>query len=170
MKQSCTIRLATEADISEMYRISARAHQAGYQQLIPSERRADFDRHYAINTENSGHYSEAMRDHIQDPYWLVWIAEQDGRAAGYTLAHKPDDTHLYKKGLFVDPMFQGRGIGSVLLEVSLQTIEHGIIELVVIEENRRARYLYERSGFTVVGVSDKDFFGAHQVIMRMSKP
>jgi len=164
------IRSATEVDIPEMYLISAHAHLAGYEHLIPHSGRADFDRHYAINAKNSARYINTMRSRIRDPRWHIWVAERDGHVVGYTLAHKPDDEHLFKKGLFVSPKLQGHGIGAALLRASLQIIEHGIIELVVIEANHRARRLYEKNGFVIVGPSEKSFFGARQVVMRIHRP
>lgn len=167
---SFSIRPATETDIPEMYCISARAHQIGYDHLVPHTGRADFDRHYAMNAENEAHYSDAMRRRVHDAHWYIWVAEKDGYVVGYTLAHKPDDTHLFKKGLFVSPDFQGHGIGAALLQASLQVLERGIIELVVIEQNTRARHLYEKCGFMVIGPSKKTFFDAPQVVMTLHRP
>ncbi len=52
--------------------------------------------------------------------------------------------------LYVDPFFQGQGIGAALIKNCIQQAkEHGIKHIVlwVLEENRPARFFYERHGF-----------------------
>ena len=61
------------------------------------------------------------------------------------------------KELYVDPFFQGEGIGRVLLEYFLnQSKENGIksVNLWALEKNERARRFYERNGFEFSGVKE----------------
>jgi ribosomal protein S18 acetylase RimI-like enzyme len=61
---------------------------------------------------------------------------------------------LYVSLVNVAPQFQGRGIGTaVMQDVIAQAAAHGnTVELSVLEANRRARPLYERLGFRVTAI------------------
>lgn len=55
----------------------------------------------------------------------------------------------------VDPAFRGQGLGSALLVEAEQRARrrgHSSVEMCVDRDNRRARALYERNGYSVVGV------------------
>lgn len=51
--------------------------------------------------------------------------------------------------LFVDPFFQGRGIGAKLLEFAVK--DHHVNRLWALEKNERAIRFYERHGFRLTG-------------------
>lgn len=80
--------------------------------------------------------------------WAVW-----GLRLGQ---HRPASDELYLDGLAVVPRARGQGIGTRLLtEVMGIAREHGkgVVRLDVVDTNHRARALYERLGFRVVGGS-----------------
>ena len=57
--------------------------------------------------------------------------------------------------LFVDPFFQGQGIGSILIKDCIQQAkEHNVRKIIlwVLEENKPARSFYEKYGFQYNGV------------------
>lgn len=166
---SLTIRPATIQDLPAMYRISVAAHVAGYATFIPEAERERFDRKYTVTPEGEAAYIAKMTSQLQDPSWLFWVAEKEGRILGYTLAHKLNDHHLLKKGMFVDPASQGEGVGSALFQASLEPIDSGIIELSVITNNERAKHIYEKNGFRVVGTDPETYFGATLDVMRLTK-
>ena len=65
---------------------------------------------------------------------------------------KPDVFQM--DGIFVDASARGRGVGTALLQAVLQeAAQRGLaeVQLDVIDSNPRARALYERVGFKVVG-------------------
>ena len=164
-----TIRSIAPADIPQMFRISVRAHQDGYGEFIPADRRDDFDHHYTVNQQNEKIYTNRIVERMRNPRWRFWIAEVDGIVAGYTLAFVKSRTRLLKKGMFVLPEFQGNGVGSQLFQISLTGIESGSIELTVVEKNIRARHIYEKNGFTVIGKDPVLFYGAQRVLMCLTK-
>ena len=164
-----TIRSIAPADIPQMFRISVRAHQDAYSEFIPVERRDDFDHRYTVNQRNEKIYTEMIIARMQNPRWLFWIAEVDGVVAGYTLAFVKSRKRLLKKGMFVLPEYQGNGVGSQLFRISLTGIESGNIELTVVEKNIRARHIYEKNGFIIIGKDPVLFFGAQRVLMRLTK-
>ncbi len=163
------IRTATVQDLPEMYRISVSAHVAGYATFIPESERERFDTRYVVTPEGEAKYIAKMAPRLEDPSWLLWVAEKDGRVLGYTLAQKVNDHHLLKKGMFVDPASQGEGVGSALFQASLEPITSGIIELSVITNNERAKHIYEKNGFKVVGTDPETYFGATLDVMRLTK-
>ncbi len=164
-----TIRDATIDDIPEMFLISLTAHQEGYADMIPAERKADFQARYTDTPENRARYVEHFEKIISDPAWYVWVAVVDDKVVGYTLAHKESEHILHKKGLFMSPGHQGQGIGSALFNISLTPIETGVVDLSVIATNARARHVYEKHGFVPVGPDPKLFFGATQEVMTLTK-
>jgi GNAT superfamily N-acetyltransferase len=75
----------------------------------------------------------------------VWLAEVDGEAVGLMAL---DDSGLIDQ-LFVDPEWQRRRIGSVLLEHARGLCPAGL-RLFTFQENQRARRFYEKHGFAAV--------------------
>ncbi len=160
-----SIRNSTAADIPAMFRISVAAHQHGYGDFIPQQHRQEFDSLYTVNPGNEANYTEVIRARLSDPSWLLWTAEIGNEIVGYTLAHRPDDATLYKRGMFVSPGAQGAGVGSALFKASTEFFK-GTILLTVLQKNIRAKHIYEKNGFVVIGQESKKFFGATQDIMR----
>lgn len=106
---------------------------------------------------------------INNPAWHILVAIADGNLVGYTKAYRESESLVVKKGLFVDPVYQGRGIGEMLLQASLSFAKSGdTIQLVVIESNKRAQNLYSKHGFVVTGVADHTFYGAKMLTMSRS--
>jgi ribosomal protein S18 acetylase RimI-like enzyme len=81
---------------------------------------------------------------------LVSIVEVEGAAAGSLWLDKRSDA-LHIADLQIVPDLQGVGIGTAVLQgLIARAAALGVpVELVVLEENERARRLYERLGFKV---------------------
>jgi putative acetyltransferase len=77
----------------------------------------------------------------------VWVADADGRVAGY-VGFDPD--WIYH--LFVHPDFQGQGIGPRLLALALA--DGRSRRLWTFQQNTRARRFYEARGFGLVEFTD----------------
>ena len=82
------------------------------------------------------------------PNAVVWVAEIDGKVAGYVASRGTDLDHLY-----VAPERQGRGVGSLLLSKAKELRPEGL-ELHAFRWNRRARAFYETRGFVAIAFSD----------------
>ena len=96
------------------------------------------------------------------PGWdFARVAEADGRVVGYLGASGGllDD-------LFIDPAWQGRGLGRTLAEAQLA---RGIrpVTLEVFEQNLPARRLYEVLGFRTVGRFWNEIDGAMELRCRL---
>ncbi len=92
------------------------------------------------------------------PACEVWMA-QEGRALAFIALHGPGNI----AGLFVDPKFQGRGIGRALLNHVKGTVA---LHLEVVAPNFNARRFYERCGFQEVGRRQDTDLHEEMILMR----
>ncbi len=96
----------------------------------------------------------------------VLVAEVDGQVAGYVRLGRvfpiaPSDHVLTITGIAVDPAFQRRGVGRMLLEAAVAEARvRGVrrVTLRVLAHNEAAVRLYEQGGFVVEGVLRGEFF------------
>jgi ribosomal protein S18 acetylase RimI-like enzyme len=65
--------------------------------------------------------------------------------------HHPDGPHWYLPFIGVDPVHQGRGIGSALLRSGLDRADGDRLPAYLEASSARNRALYERHGFVVTG-------------------
>ena len=94
---------------------------------------------------------EETRTFIRDvllPNNEVWVAEDDGRVIGFVGLGEDVVRHLW-----VHPDQQNRGAGTALLALAKERRPSGL-QLRVFQQNVGARRLYERHGFTLVGLGD----------------
>ncbi|MFC4058734.1 GNAT family N-acetyltransferase [Planomonospora corallina] len=97
------------------------------------------------------HTDEETREWISGvvvPHHDVWVAEADGRVAGFAALNGHWLEHLY-----VAPEAQGRGLGTALL-AQVRKARPDLLELYVFQQNTGARRFYERHGFTLVALGD----------------
>jgi ribosomal protein S18 acetylase RimI-like enzyme len=78
--------------------------------------------------------------------------EQKGPFLEQQLAAHPHDPHWYLPMIGVDPAHQGRGLGSALLEYSLEVVDRDRIFAYLEATSARSRALYERFGFEAISV------------------
>lgn len=78
----------------------------------------------------------------------VWVIADGGRVMGFAGLSKGWLDHLY-----IDPDFQGRGLGSLLLE-HVKKLQPGGTSLWVFQKNAGARRFYERHDFRLERVTD----------------
>jgi diamine N-acetyltransferase len=104
---------------------------------------------------------EKLRDEMARPGSSFWFLFVDGERAGYTkLNEAPDQSDindtasLELERIYVRRRFQGKGLGSVLLEHAVSEAHRrgkAWIWLGVWEKNSDAISFYRRKGFTVAG-------------------
>ena len=75
----------------------------------------------------------------------VWVAEIDGVAVGFASIYRPEN---FVHNLFVDPRWQHRGIGTVLLERACAHLFRPA-RLKCLAANQGARAFYERNGWVM---------------------
>ena len=78
----------------------------------------------------------------------VWVAEADGVVAGYVSVEGAELNDLY-----VRPGYQGRSIGTTLLEKAKEQ-SPGELTLWAFQRNDGARRFYERHGFEAIELTD----------------
>ena len=86
------------------------------------------------------------------------ILEIEGRPVG-CLAVEEFVDRLFLVEIRISPEFQGRGIGSsvIQLEIARARALQKALHLQVFHKNKRARALYERLGFVVESTTDTHF-------------
>jgi len=113
---------------------------------------------------------DSLRHMCFDPRYEVWVAERDGQRAGVVvLQDKGLAGSPYLKSIAVSPELRGRGVGSALLDFAEGRWrgEARWFFLCVSSFNERARELYERRGYEVVGeLPDQVVDGASEIVMR----
>lgn len=80
----------------------------------------------------------------------VHVAELDGRVAGWAAR---DGAPNYISDVWVDPAFQGRGVGGALVRFLLGAIrreDHNVATIQTHARNEGAIRLYQRCGFAIV--------------------
>ena len=131
-------------------------------------RQAFTDTFGAVNTpEDLAHYLEAtygpdlQRAEIANPRVSCWLAEAEGRVAGYALLRRgpapslvADDSAVELGRLYAGREFIGHGVGSLLMRAALDEAKDAGIRtmwLGVWEHNARALGFYQRWKFEIVG-------------------
>ena len=92
---------------------------------------------------------EDYYDCVEDE--LVIVAEVDGTVVGFVSIDEPE---RFIHTLFIDPLWQQRGIGTVLLREALAELR-GTAQLACAARNAAARAFYEHNGWVPVrGAND----------------
>ena len=104
-----------------------------------------------------GAWDEALQDRLFEEQWTpdqFEIVLYDGNPCGFlSIEDRPD--HIYVSEIVIVPQFQGRGIGSRLLNEEMQRGREtkSPLRLQVLRENR-AIELYRRLGFKECGTTE----------------
>lgn len=102
---------------------------------------------------------EFIERHLREQTSAIYVAQVDGRAAGFMQLFKAYSTvHLcgvwILEDLFVEPAYRGAGIASALLAQALQHVRldgAGSMFLETAYDNAAAQALYEKAGWTREG-------------------
>ncbi|OCA86263.1 GNAT family N-acetyltransferase [Bacillus sp. FJAT-27986] len=109
---------------------------------------------------------ESVADYAQHfPPGSMFVAIEDGRVAGYMSVKYPtpleSNCHVWEMAIGVHPDFQGKSIGSKLLQfLDEEGKKRGIrkISLRVLSTNTPAISFYKRNGYIEQGVLKGEFF------------
>jgi len=121
--------------------------------------RASLIAHWFLSEE----FLEVERRQIAED-WLpvseTTVAETDGRVVGF-LSLVGNEVG----GIFVDPEYQGRGIGRALMDHARRARPH--LELVVFEDNLMGRRFYDAYGFLQVDRQIHAESGRYELRLRL---
>lgn len=155
---SPVIRQATAQDAAVLHEVAAETFPLACPPHTTQEAIADF-----IATSLS---QGAFEGYLANPQRLLFIAEQDGEVAGYTMLifGEPTDSDVAAavttrptvelSKVYVRAAHHGTGLAAQLVEASVEaSISRGAhsIWLGVNQENVRANRFYEKRGFAQVG-------------------
>jgi putative acetyltransferase len=85
----------------------------------------------------------------------VWVAELENQIVGLIVVMKEE---LELNQIFVDPLYQNRGIGSALLNKAKEICPQGL-KLHTLQQNRTACLFYEKQGFQAGKLSTNQING-----------
>lgn len=141
MKILVTKRNATESDTT----FARQAHHRAYHDVV---------------VRQFGNWDEKMQDDFFDASWRPdthEIISCDGSLCGYcAIEHTPERIFVHE--LVLLPEFQGKGIGSIILQTLIDDAarQRIPIKLQVLKENH-AQSLYRKLGFTDTRSTDTHF-------------
>lgn len=107
---------------------------------------------------------EDLAKHWFADYMATFVVEEDGQILG-TYIIKPNQidlgSHIANGSYMVSPKAQGKGIGKLLCEHSIQFArERGYVGIqfnIVVSTNVRAVELWKKYGFQIIGTTPKGF-------------
>ena len=108
---------------------------------------------------------------VADPTREVWVAREEGAVCGFIIINMRGAFIGYIQTVCVDAAARGGGLGSQLVAFAEERIfrETPNVFLCVSSFNPRARALYERLGYEVIGeLKDYIIEGASEILMRKS--
>ena len=165
------IRRAKLEDTDAMVAVTAAGWRERYRGIVPPERLAD------LPTERWRHeISVGLRRPEKDAF--TQVAVEGGELAGYSYVMAPgrdgdlEATAAEIVGMYVDPARWRQGVGTALLESTIEKLEKlGYTEAVlwVFKDNRPARRFYNRHGFKADG-SERFHPLAQAQAIRMQRP
>lgn len=147
-------RDATPEDAAGIARMHVDAWRAGYAHILPADALA------ALSVpQRTASWARALtKQASEDTGQWTLVADSEGEIVGFASggpnrAPEPAGaSELY--GLYVAPSHWERGVGSRLIEASLERLREGGDELAVLwvlEDNERARRFYRRRGWSPDG-------------------
>ncbi|HEV2687510.1 MAG TPA: GNAT family N-acetyltransferase, partial [Bryobacteraceae bacterium] len=113
-------------------------------------------------------YAESMRV-FENPQYEIYVSAEGGRLAGFIMINVNGDFAGYIKSICVAPEQRGSGIGTELIRFAEERIfrQHPNVFMLSSSFNPRARALYERLGYRMVGeITDYIVRGHSEVLLR----
>lgn len=154
-----TIRTMHYEDIQQVQEVAKKSWNATYEGIIPLEVQEKF--------LNAAYNDERMKQRLERSF--IFVAEVDGNIIGFANFSPVSDEGKAELGaIYLYPEYQGKGIGSTLLQQGINDLD-GIKEIYinVEKDNQIGKNFYDAKGFQVVKEFDDDFDGHILKTVRM---
>ena len=153
------IRKMRHEDTEQVQDVAKTSWNATYEGIIPLGIQEKFLK--------SAYNDERMKQRLERSF--IFIAEFNGRVVGFAnFSPVKDDGKVELGAIYLYPEYQGKGIGSALLQQGIKDLE-GIKEIYinVEKDNKVGKTFYDAKGFKVIKEFDDDFDGHILKTVRM---
>jgi DNA-binding MarR family transcriptional regulator/GNAT superfamily N-acetyltransferase len=167
-RRRLTAALETAQDLleaKETKEFEIRPFRAGDMGLIASRQSILYQEQYGWSSAievNEGEVTTNFLKHFKPGREQCWVAEVDGQMAGSVFLTDEGDGVSRLRLLYVEPAFQGRGIGDALVSTCVDFARSVGYERVTLWTHtilEGARRIYARHGFRVVEEKEHQLFG-----------
>ena len=143
------VRRATEADIDTIHEMAHTIWPSTFGNILSAEQIS-----YMLNLIYS---KPSLQSQVEQGH-IFLIAEEDGNAVAYADYSLLKNTIYKLNKIYILPSHQGKGIGRLLIEHIIQSIKKENATSLLLNVNRynKAKGMYERLGFKVIGEEDID--------------
>lgn len=116
----------------------------------------------AMRAKASWGYSDAFMDACRAELtltpaklaaWTVWVAQSDRTIWGMIALDLRENAGAEVEDFFVDPAFQGRGVGTVLMSTLVEACRSRGVRVLGLDADPNAERIYSRLGFVTIGRS-----------------
>jgi GNAT superfamily N-acetyltransferase len=168
------IRAATVDDALSIAEVHVASWRAAYADIIDFGKVSD-----QLNVEEREKGWAQRIPLVGDEGNRTWVAEIDGRIAGFAFTQPTEDDDLNPLeiaelvALYLDPAFFGAGVGTPLLDRSVAGMRsQGFLQatLWVLEDNARAIHFYRREGWRPDGTRSSCFRVMNAPALRFRYP
>lgn len=153
------IRKMHVEDIPQVQDVAKKSWNATYEGIIPFEIQEKFLK-VAYNNDR-------MKQRLERSF--LFVAEIDSNVVGFANFSPVNDEGKAELGaIYLYPEYQGKGIGSALLQKGINELE-GVVEIYINVErdNEIGKSFYDAKGFQVLKEFDDDFEGHTLKTVRM---
>lgn len=149
-----TVRLTTVRDVPHLHTLFMQSVDTSFDYFASDYRRLLRQQHSRMRF-----FRAALARHC-----LFFLAYADGSPVGYSLTRMDGPHRGFIHWMYVDPTWQGRGVGKLLLEVGSRALrERGVREVRLLTHDQVA--FYEHHGFAVVRALADTIGGVGMVLM-----
>ncbi len=160
------IRTAIPQDAKQIASIHVRTWQCAYRGQIPES---------YLDSLSIEKRTKLWKDQLKNPTdgTHTFVAEKNGIVVGWCTTGINRDEDVTKDtgelyGIYMDPEFIGKGIGSELMKYALNVLKNDGYKkatLWVLTTNENSRKFYEKKGWKIKGktkIDKRDDFGLHE--------
>ncbi|GGA61814.1 GNAT family N-acetyltransferase [Ornithinibacillus halotolerans] len=154
-----TIRKMTNDDVKKVQAVAKQSWNATYEGIIPNNIQENFLK--------AAYSDEMMQRRLEGSF--LFVVEVDQNVVGFAnFSPVKEGGEIELGAIYLLPEYQGKGIGSALLETGINKIS-GIkdIYINVEKDNQIGKTFYEAKGFEVVKEFDDNFDGHILKTIRM---